>query len=213
MSKDKKNIVIKKIAVIILIFITAFLCSCLEVKLRLITTQKPQNNLYKEAISVNKNNAHAYFESGKIALEENKYNEAITSFKKATQIKRDFVEAWLGLGNTYLIIGRYSKAEDMFKKCLAIVPDYLNAKTGLGKVYIFTNRLNQAEEIFLSQIKADKNKIIAYESLGDIAYKKIEFSKAVSYWEKALEIIPQDSMIKNKCDKLKEYLNSYPENR
>ncbi len=200
----------KHLKTFFLIFLIGILSlGCLEVKLRLITTEKPKNDFYYTATDINRTNAHAFFENGKLYLEDKDYKDAVKNFDKAVKIKPDFAEAYVGLGSSYLKLEKYEKALYNYQKAIQIEPDYIFAKEKLGQVYMISNNLNSAEKVFGEIIEKDSGNIIALESLGDIAYKKMDFIKALDFWQKALKLNKNSLDLEKKYESLNDYVKNY----
>ncbi|MEI9918878.1 MAG: OmpA family protein [Bacteroidota bacterium] len=68
--------------------------------------------------------AEDYYNKGKQAYDDNKYDDAIANFKSALRISNEYADAiyYLGLSNTYG--GYYQDAVDQFTKLEKVKPDY-----------------------------------------------------------------------------------------
>lgn len=182
------------------------LVSCFEIKLRLLASEKVGSGFYSDAAAINPKNIHALFESGKINLREKRYTDAVKDFKKAVEEDDKFLEAWYGLGNAYFLIDDFRNSKKAYEKCLKIEPKYANATIAIGRIYLREEELDIAERYFINAISQTKENYYPFEALGDIEYMRINYSKALEYWDEAIKIAPEKNEIKEKCISLKDYM-------
>jgi cytochrome c-type biogenesis protein CcmH/NrfG len=71
----------------------------------------------------NPNLSQAWFDLGKIYLEEKLYDRAISAFEKASQLESDRADYLYRLGYTYHRTRNYAKAETALKAALVLAPD------------------------------------------------------------------------------------------
>jgi tetratricopeptide (TPR) repeat protein len=82
----------------------------------------------------NPNLSQAWFDLGKIYLEEKLYDRAISAFKKASQLEPDRADYFYRLGYTYHRTRNYGKAEIALKTALALAPENKKIKRLLQDV-------------------------------------------------------------------------------
>ena len=82
---------------------------------------------YKKAISIEPENAEAFFNIGNAIKEQGKLDEAIDAYTKALSIKPDIPEAYYNMGIALQQQGKLEEAIEAYKKALAIKPDYADA--------------------------------------------------------------------------------------
>ncbi|MFB0508607.1 MAG: tetratricopeptide repeat protein, partial [Thermodesulfobacteriota bacterium] len=68
--------------------------------------------------------ANEKYNQGLSYFQDDRYQEAIESFKQAIQLEPDSAEAHCNLGNCYIQLGRYQEAIDACKQAIRIEPDY-----------------------------------------------------------------------------------------
>jgi tetratricopeptide (TPR) repeat protein len=165
------------------------------------------NDKHKDEIAAikDKNFADAY----KNAVETfngQKYKETIDDLKMATLIRPETGKAWSLMGKTYVNQSQFPEAIEAFKKAVALDTKYENMedRSLLMKLYFNGNNyeaaLNMAEEIYR---KDDKNKdaiktlASSYNQLAlkteDQEKRKTLQSKALGYYQKVLEVLPDNA--------------------
>jgi cytochrome c-type biogenesis protein CcmH/NrfG len=82
----------------------------------------------------NPNLSQAWFDLGKIYLEEKLYDRAISAFEKASQLEPDRADYLYRLGYTYHRTRNYGKAETALKAALVLTPENENIKRLLQDV-------------------------------------------------------------------------------
>ena len=94
--------------------------------------KKRTGDYFKEVGKSSTGNFSLYFASGIIALNENKYDEAIPELIKSIELKGDVYDTQYGLGAAYI-----NKAAEMFKKANDImdVKKYSDAVDEANTVY------------------------------------------------------------------------------
>ncbi|MBM3894720.1 tetratricopeptide repeat protein [Candidatus Dependentiae bacterium] len=92
----------------------------------------------------------AWFNLGRLYLEQKKNEEAWSSFVKATQGDLDIPNAFDILGQVGLQLGKYEQAAIAFEETLRRSPgiDLPRTKFNLANAYFLTQRLDEARAIF-----------------------------------------------------------------
>lgn len=96
-----------------------------------------------------------YFNSGKLAFESGKLNEAVDSFKKCVEVNPNFAPAMEYLGYSYLDLNKYEDAFNEFSKALDKDAYLIRARIGLGRVYLSNKDYDQAIREFDVVIKQE----------------------------------------------------------
>jgi tetratricopeptide (TPR) repeat protein len=66
----------------------------------------------------------AYFNLGRIALEQQKWDDALHYLERAHNLRRDYVPVLFALGNLYIDVGREEEGGKLLKEMLRIDPDH-----------------------------------------------------------------------------------------
>jgi tetratricopeptide (TPR) repeat protein len=133
------------------------------------------------------------FEKGIALYEENKYAEAIDVFKNILETHPDAYIMNLNIGNSYFHMEDYDQAEVYYLKHLEFEPGNYDAITAVGNCYSNRGDNEQALEWY-KKIELDdiKDPVILY-NIGVFFYNSSQFSDAMLYFNKALEI-KEDSL-------------------
>ncbi len=106
-------------------------------------------------------------------------------------------------GNELFNQGEKEASINEFQKALDIQPDLLPATFNMAVALGDLGRFDQAEKILLDVVQKDAAIVEAYNSLGYVYYKKGDFPKAKTSFEKALELNPGYQQARNSLNVLK----------
>lgn len=110
----------------------------------------------KLAISINHENADAYYNLGRVLKSAGLLEECVLAYEKAIELKADFTAAYNNLANTYLSIGEIDKAARCYDKALQLEPDSLDVLSGkvrlLDKIKKFDEALLLIEPHVIKQV-------------------------------------------------------------
>ena len=123
---------------------------------------------------------------------------AVAEYNKTIDLKNDYAPAYLYRGlitRRYKQIGdtlyRYSQIAEDFKRVIALEPNNSDAHYHLGMTYIDLDQRQNAKEILLKTLQFNKKYSGIYLQLGLIAEWEGDHDKAISHFEKELEIDPE----------------------
>ncbi len=120
--------------------------------------------------------------------------EAARSYEKCLDIEPTFTEAHNNLGTIYQEMNRLDDAEREFKKCV-IDQNYQSRHLpyyNLARLYVLQNRLGEALENVQSSIKLQPRQTMAYNLKGLILEKQNKLDEAVTAYEQAVKVTPDD---------------------
>ncbi len=125
---------------------------------------------------------------------------AVEEYHKTINLKNDYAPAYLDRGlitRRYKQIGdtlyRNSQIAEDFKQVIALEPNNSDAHYYLGMTYIDLDQRQNAKEILLKTLQFNKEYKGIYLQLGLIAESEGEHEKAISHFEKELEIDPESA--------------------
>ncbi|MFH0888443.1 MAG: tetratricopeptide repeat protein [Planctomycetota bacterium] len=153
--------------------------------------QKVKNILAQNDGSNNYEIAKAYYQSGLLLFNQNKYDEAIEKFNKALSTKKDFVEALFKLGECYENTKDTIQAIINYRLCLKsleskkeLVQDEKNiltsAKRNLDKIDVKGKEFKIAKEKYVAEL---------LKTVNEYASKKY-LNCAVKLYRKILSVDP-----------------------
>ncbi|MBW2622610.1 MAG: tetratricopeptide repeat protein, partial [Deltaproteobacteria bacterium] len=142
-------------------------------------------------------NAEIYYNMGYINTAQGNYDEAIICFRKATQINNAFAKAYRKLGEVYIKLGQNKEAEINLQKA--------------ADIYMDKHMDKNAEQILHQVVKLNPNTINVYNSLGILYRRQGRFGLALSQYEKALKVDPEDEHICYNMSRVYLLMKKFPE--
>ena len=132
-------------------------------------------------------NADDLYSAGLTLQAIEKYNDALNLFSDAYCIQSRLALRHWQLGNKKLALKHYKKAYQLMPDSFGLIESHCFGCEG-----VFQGKETQslAEKIFLSHIEKYPNKPQAYYLLGYLHSTKEEYTKAIEYYQKAIDINP-----------------------
>jgi len=121
-------------------------------------------------------------------------DEAAKAYEKCLQINPQFSEAHNNLGTVYQELNQMDKAEAEFRKALSDLA-YQNRELpyfNLARLCVLQNRLDEALDNIQKSIQIKPRLAMAYNLQGQIYEKRNKFDDAVTSYEAAVKIVPDD---------------------
>lgn len=143
-------------------------------------------------IAMKKERAQAAQELGEAYMRQDAYTQALREFLKAEKIYAKDAYLQNDLGLAYMAKNRYDMAVEHFKYALELDPEFSPARNNLGAAYMENEEWDNAIEIF-EVVKDDLLYATPHyplSNLGFIYYHKGDYQKALSYYEEALDLMP-----------------------
>ena len=121
-----------------------------------------------------------------LALDKEKEEQAIVSFKRSIKLNSNFPEQYYNLARIYFQRGKYSDSENLLITSIKLDENNYYYKNLLGENYISLKKYNEAINLFNEIIKNQMDNSAAYFNLGFIYHEKEEYSKAIFFYEKSI---------------------------
>lgn len=121
-------------------------------------------------------------------------DESAKAYQKCLEINPQFTEAHNNLGTVYQGMNQLDKAEAEFRKALADLT-YVNRELpycNLARLYALQDRLDEALDNADKAIAIKPRLAMAHNIRGQILEKKNDLSGAISSYEAAVKIVPDD---------------------
>jgi Tfp pilus assembly protein PilF len=121
-------------------------------------------------------------------------DEAAKAYEKCLEIDPQFAEAHNNLGTVYQEMKMIDKAEAEFRKALSDLT-YQNRELpyfNLARLYVLQGRLDEALDYVQKSIQIKPRLAMAYNLRGQIYEKMNKLDDAVSSYEAAVRIVPDD---------------------
>ncbi|MBE9549032.1 MAG: tetratricopeptide repeat protein [Proteobacteria bacterium] len=125
---------------------------------------------------------------------------AIKLFQQAVALDPGFVRAWVKLAETSALFAMFSTggkrsqeiATEASDNAIKLAPDYVNSHMARGNAYLASKQYAEAEAAFFKAIDLDPGLGLAYHYLARSAYFQGQMGKALEYFNKSMELDPDD---------------------
>ena len=136
---------------------------------------------FQEVLFIEKLNADAWYNLGRVFFYSGDYSRAKDSLRNAIRYRKNFVEAYSMLIRTLMVEHKIDQAVSVAEKAYENVPDSEVIMNDLATVYIRLKRYDEAKAMCDTIIKKNTKFSPAYISLGNIYYiqKKYELARLV----------------------------------
>ncbi len=111
--------------------------------------------ILSEILSLQKDHVGALIESGNIAFENQKYDDALFFYEKVLVLRSDCVEALYNIANIYYRQKKYAAAIRYFHRCIDLEPDFPESYYNLGIVYLSLKYFEKATAMFDHYLRLD----------------------------------------------------------
>jgi len=167
---------------------------------------------------------------------------AIKLFQKAVELDPEFVRAWIKLAQSSASYSMYGKggkicqkiAAEAAEKATELAPDYAESHMANGYALLAGKQYAAAETEFFKAIELNPKLSLAYHYLARSAYHQGQLEKALDYFNTSTELNSDDyespvlaipiyekfhdedkalRMAKTAVDRVKRYLEDYPNNQ
>jgi glycosyltransferase involved in cell wall biosynthesis len=160
-----------------------------------------------DAISCADNKWEPYLAVGEYFLEQKNLELAERFLKDGLENSTDSKELLLNLGRLYYLKNDLEMTETLYKKALEIDADYADALKGMGTLYLNMKKFKEAR-IFLYKAIQKVKDIEVYNNLGCLEDKEGLYEKAKFFFEKALELDPENQAIMNNLKNVQKKVQS-----
>jgi tetratricopeptide (TPR) repeat protein len=136
------------------------------------------------------NDAEAHSNLGISLAQQDRTEEALSSFERAIALKPDFPEAHLNLGFALFKQKRTEEATASYRRALTLRPGYVDAHYKLGSALQALNRLDEAVASFEQVITLQPDHAGAYHNLGNAFREQGRLEESVASFRRALALKP-----------------------
>jgi len=143
--------------------------------------------LVSAAIAQPAKTATEYYNDGVKLKEGEKYKEALVSFKNAGSKKPDYYEAWYEAGWCANELEQYTEAATYLEKAKKLSPSQAKIYFELAYAQDNSDKTDDAILNYKKVLELYPEYYSALQNLGDIYYKKEDYSKALDYYKQYLQ--------------------------
>ena len=133
------------------------------------------------------------------------FMQKLAEYKTRLEKNPKDIEALVFLANANFDIQRYEKAKEFYLKALEVDPDNAHVRTDLASSYRNLGDSDQALNELNKVLKTDPNHEVALYNSGIILLNdKDDTKKAISAWEKLVQLKPNDPLSNELREKIQE---------
>jgi len=147
-------------------------------------------NICKEILNVQIDNADALHLLGIIYYQLDDYDSAIEYIKKALQFSPAEADAYYNLGNALEAKGQIDEAITCYQKALEFDTNFAEAYNNLGHCFYDRGQLDDAITCYQKALRLNPKYPEAYNNLGYALHDKGQLDEAITCYQKALELDP-----------------------
>jgi serine/threonine protein kinase/tetratricopeptide (TPR) repeat protein len=147
----------------------------------------------KRALELAPNSDEAYRRLATAYLASGRSEEAIEAYQKGVELNPYYWVNHNVLGNAYYQLANYGKAAESYRRVIELDPNNPYAYNNLGAVLVASGKFQEALEPLQKslQFSADGQ---AYSNLGIAYFYLKDYDKAITAYEKAVQLVPTSDM-------------------
>lgn len=157
----------------------------------------------KMAIKIDPNLKHASFFLALVYFENGMVGEATDILFSLIKQDNTIWQVYYNLAEIYMTSGKTESAESMFKKAVETSNSDPLPYKALVDYYFSEKNFDAAESVLEEMINLSKADFDVYYKIGNLKYRKGMKQDAVSLWERALELQPDNEILKRTLETVK----------
>ncbi len=146
--------------------------------------------IYQDLLRRNPEDSHALHYLGLIALQQERYPEAVRLIESAVRINRRVPAFHCNLGNAYKGTGQADAAIAAFGEALRLDPRFQAAYSNLGNILLDQGRLEEAADCFNKALALRPDFAEAHSNLGNVLRDQGKLDAAAESYRRALSLKP-----------------------
>jgi arylsulfatase A-like enzyme/Tfp pilus assembly protein PilF len=136
------------------------------------------------------------FELGESAIQQQKWDEAVSFMKKALELNPNFDQAMTGLAHAFYATGNVEEAETWLRKAVKENPQNYRAWYELARVMSNADP-SAASEAYQKTVSIQPNFSLAQRDFGILQIKRRQYEDALRHFEKAAALGDKDARLYN----------------
>jgi len=167
----------------------AYLCTLVELEMK--------SELFycaHQLVEAYPSEAVAWFAVGCYYYLVGKYELARRFFSKSTTIQVHFAPGWIGFGNAFAAQEESDQAMAAYRTAARLFEGSHIPVLCIGMEYLRTKNLPLAHQFFTQTYERCPSDPLIFNELGVVSYQQAEYSAAVDFFAKALELCVQESL-------------------
>jgi tetratricopeptide (TPR) repeat protein len=134
--------------------------------------------------------AHVEMHLGDIAMERERYEEALSHYQRVADLEPGYADSWVDLAEAYKKLGQFEKAEASYRHATQLQPDNEDLYYKLSKMYAENNQHAKAYEAIEDGLNANPDSAILNVYLGSMYLEDQDYSQAEILLDRAERLDP-----------------------
>jgi len=134
--------------------------------------------------------AHIEMHLGDIAMEWERYEEALIHYQRVADLEPGYADSWVDLAEAYKKLGQFEKAEASYRHAIQLQPDYEDLYYKLSKMYAENNQHTKAYGAIEEGLNANPDSAILNAYLGSMYLEDQDYSQAEIFLDRAERLDP-----------------------
>lgn len=153
-------------------------------------------DIYKEASTLDKNNARIYSGIAYLYTQQNNFQAAAQYYRKALSIDLSNVDFYYALGHSLANIGDNDNAATAYYYAVQLNPKSVKSYIGLGVVLLRKEDYDGAAEAYKRVMTLEPNNPNIFSIMGASLLQQKEFKQAIKYLKSAVKQFPRDTELR-----------------
>ncbi|MDE5082007.1 MAG: tetratricopeptide repeat protein, partial [Trichodesmium sp. St18_bin1] len=132
-----------------------------------------------------------YYELGEKFLEQQQWEEAVTSYRQAIKFNPTFSWSYYKLGQALTQLQKWDEAITNYQKSIELNSDFPWSYHHLGNALLQLEKWEEAVNAYQNFLKLNSDNYWAYHKLGEALFKIGEFDAAIISYQKAIRLNPE----------------------
>jgi len=132
-----------------------------------------------------------YYELGEKFLEQQQWEEAVTSYRQAIKLNPNFCWSYYKLGQALTQLQKWDEAVNAYRQAIKLNPDFPWSYHNLGNALIKLEKWSEAVIAYRQTIKIKPDSYWDYNKLGEALVNVGEFAEAIACYQTAIKLKPE----------------------
>ncbi|MEM1167810.1 MAG: tetratricopeptide repeat protein [Cyanobacteria bacterium P01_H01_bin.35] len=132
-----------------------------------------------------------YYELGEKFLEQQNWEEAVTSYRQAIKLNPTFSWSYYKLGQALTQLQKWEEATTTYQKAIELNSDFPWSYHHLGNALLQLEKWEEAVNAYHSFLKLNPDNYWIYHKLGEALFKLGEFDQAILSYQRAIQLNPE----------------------
>ena len=145
-----------------------------------------------QKISASPGDAGLLHQRAKLYMKQMNLQYAMDDMQKATHLDSTKAAYFITLSDLYFAANKTFYAKAALEKCLTLDPDNIDAHAKLAEIFFIVKKYKEASDHLDAILKTDPNNVKVFFMSGMISKEKGDTAKAISSFQKAIDLDQQN---------------------